>query len=310
MDSDHDLMVRERTGGLVPQGLTPFAGSERLRPDGRPRAELRKELRRVSNVRNAFWVMVTLLTPIAVVWAYAALDRWWLFPVAFVLMGATFPRFFILNHEAAHRLLFTNTAINDLIGEKIVGRIVLADGSGRYRKSHSRHHRDEFGPGEPDFGLYAGYPIASDSFRRKLTRDAFGRSALRIFKPFRLMLLFQAAIFAAFFVAGHPFLYPLLWILPWATYWRVVNRLRALAEHAGMTRSDDRRETTHHIEQNRIAAFFFVPFNTGFHLAHHVDSGVPWNNLPKLHRVLAEDGYLEGVTLHPNYRSFWRTLTP
>ena len=26
-----------------------------------------------------------------------------------------------------------------------------------------------------------------------------------------------------------------------------------------------------------------VPYNTGWHLAHHVDMGVPWRNLPELH---------------------------
>ena len=50
-----------------------------------------------------------------------------------------------------------------------------------------------------------------------------------------------------------------------------------------------------------------VPFNTGYHLAHHVDSGIPFRNLPRLQRALAEDGYLDGVPRHRSYRAFWRT---
>ena len=122
------------------------------------------------------------------------------------------------------------------------------------------------------------------------------------------MLGAQVLIFLAFLAVGQPWLYLWLWFLPWMTYWRVVNRLRALAEHAGMTRSDDRRETTHHIRQHWLPSAFFVPFNTGYHLAHHVDSGIPWRRLPALHEALVDDGYMDGVTEHRSYRSFWRTL--
>ena len=70
------------------------------------------------------------------------------------------------------------------------------------------------------------------------------------------------------------------------TVWRVINRLRSIAEHGGMTRSKDRRLTTHHVRQTWLARFWMVPFNTGWHLAHHVDMGVPWRNLPRLHAEL------------------------
>lgn len=43
------------------------------------------------------------------------------------------------------------------------------------------HHRQEFGPNEPDIALYANYPITRHSFRRKLMRDAFGITGI----PFR-----------------------------------------------------------------------------------------------------------------------------
>ena len=77
-----------------------------------------------------------------------------------------------------------------------------------------------------------------------------------------------------------------LWFVPWMTGWRVVNRLRSIAEHGGMQASSDRRQTTHHVRQNLLARFWIAPFNTGWHLAHHVDMGVPWRNLPQLHREL------------------------
>ena len=47
----------------------------------------------------------------------------------------------------------------------------------------------------------------------------------------------QVAVFAVFLLIGRPELYLLLWLLPWMTSWRVVNRLRAIAEHGGMEAS-------------------------------------------------------------------------
>ena len=92
-------------------------------------------------------------------------------------------RFYILHHEAAHRLLFSNRRLNDIIGINILGWIPFGTGTHAYRRGHSNHHRDEFGPNEPDFLLYSFYPITRSSFRRKMRRDATGVSAYRMLKP-------------------------------------------------------------------------------------------------------------------------------
>ena len=53
-----------------------------------------------------------------------------------------------------------------------------------------------------------------------------------------------------------------------------------------MERSADRRRTTHVIRQSWSPGCASCPYNTGWHLAHHVDMGVPWRNLPRLHAEL------------------------
>ena len=56
------------------------------------------------------------------------------------------------------------------------------------------------------------------------------------------ILAVQAAMWAAIWLAtGVWYAYLVLWFLPWMTCWRVVNRLRSIAEHGGMAHSDDRR---------------------------------------------------------------------
>ena len=100
-----------------------------------------------------------------------------------------------------------------------------------------------------------------------------------------------------------------VWVGSWATLWKVSNRLRSIAEHGGMVRSKDRRMTTHVIRQSRLARFWMVPYNTGWHLAHHVDMGVPWRNLPRLHDELVRSGWVTESITYPTYRAFWRAAS-
>ena len=98
---------------------------------------------------------------------------------------------------------------------------------------------------------------------------------------------------------GRWWIYPLLWWLPWMTQWRVINRLRAIAEHGGLrgaARTAGSPPTT--CASRWLARFWFVPYNTGWHLAHHVDMGVPFRNLPAFHAELERAGYVtEGTHL-------------
>ncbi len=317
----HDELVAQMTGGMVTYTPGDFTGSDLLRPDGRPRPHFRAELRQIDDARNALVVLGLAVWAVATVWAVAVLDSWWGVLGGMLSMGLVQLRMYILSHEAAHRLLFSKRTINDVVGINILGWLPLGTGTHHYRRGHANHHRDEFGPNEPDFLLYSFYPIVKASFRRKLRRDATGVSAYRLLKPrftglvkpeYRsISLRFfagQALVFALFALAGQPLLYLLLWIAPYLTFYQVQNRLRSIAEHGGMTRSDDRRETTHHVEQHWLPGFFMTPYGVGYHLAHHVDSGVPFRNLPKLHRALRDAGYLEGMTVWPNYRSLWKAL--
>lgn len=294
--------------------------SDRLTAQGRLIGELRADLRRIPDLRNALTVIGALGQTFGVIALAAWVDRpaGWL--VAFLLMCRGFALLAILGHEAAHRLLFSNRRVNDGVGKWLLSYpgFVPID---LYRRSHMAHHRDEMGPEEPDTGLYAGYPITPDSFRRKLTRDAVGISGWKNLKGLLravrnpraravalTILGVQAALLVAFTLAGWPQLYFFLWLAPWMTGWRVINRLRAIAEHGGMIRSADRRCTTHHVRQSWLPRFWMVPYNTGWHLAHHVDSGIPFRNLPRFHDELVAAGWIPAPLEYPSYRALWRAL--
>jgi len=295
--------------------------TERLTASGMPVPAVRAELRRIASVRNAGSVLLCWVQALGVVVVAARIAHPVAYAAAVVVQGASHARFAILGHEAAHKLLFTNKRLNDVVGRWLLAYPAFVPFEA-YRRSHFAHHKEEFGPNEPDMNLYVGYPITRSSLRRKLWRDARGTSGWKSLKPLFLALRSdtarpvaarilgtQVVLLAVATALGRPELYLGLWLLPWLTSWRVINRLRAIAEHGGMERSADRRRTTHHVRQSPLASFWIVPFNTGWHLAHHVDMGVPWRNLPKLHAELVAAGWVPPDLEYPSYRALWRALS-
>ena len=295
--------------------------SERLLANGMAIPELRRNFRKIENWRNVRAVTFAWLWTGALAFAGVRLGLWAVL-VVFALMGPMHARFAILMHEAAHKLLFTNKRANDVVGKWLIAYPAMVPIS-IYRRSHFAHHREEFGPDEPDMAFYSGYPCEPTDLRRRLWRDLIGVSGCKNFKSIVVattksssrsvassILGVQAVLFALFWIGtGAWWSYVVFWWLPWMTQWRVLNRLRAIAEHGGMLKSDDRRLTTHNVRQHWLARFWFVPYNTGWHLAHHVDMGVPWHNLPAYHRELQAAGYVtEGITFE-NYFDLWRSAS-
>ncbi|MGI8491864.1 MAG: fatty acid desaturase family protein [Acidimicrobiales bacterium] len=303
------LPRREATPDVLP--------TERLMISGKPVPEIRAELRRIPNARNVVAVVSTYLQSLGIIVAAVWIDKWWAYLLCFAVMGRAHAMFAALSHEAAHRLLFSRTKVNDWVGRWVVGypAFVITD---LYRRGHMAHHKDEFGPNEPDMNLYVGYPVSRASMRRKLIRDATGVSGWKnlagllrglrndlLAKHVRRVLAVQLVLIAASAISGRWWLYWGMWFLPWMTQWRVINRLRSIAEHGGMEHSDDRRRATHTVRQHVVARFFMVPYNIGWHLAHHVDMGIPWTKLPQFHDELVAAGY---ITPELEYRSYSELL--
>ena len=309
------------TTSLLPSVLP----TQRLTASGLAVAELRADLRRVVSWRNAVTVALMYVQSIGLLIAVdRAVERtgWWVLWVpTFFLMGRAHALLGILSHEGTHRLLFASQRWNDLVSNWMIAPLSFSSQEG-YRRSHMAHHRDPLGPGEPDKALYADYPVTEATLRRRLRRDLSGESGYKIVKgilrglskPVTRKAVIRIictqivlAVVLGYVVAW--WAWPALWFLPWMTVWRVLNRLRAIAEHGGMRNSKDERVTTHHVRQSLSARFWMVPYNTGWHIAHHVDAGVPWRNLPRFHRELVTAGYIVDGLEYPSYRALWRALS-
>jgi fatty acid desaturase len=307
---------------LPPSARPEVLPTDRLLPNGMARPEIRAELRRIDNGRNALSVAGLWATVAAIVGLAVWLDNPLVYVLAFVAMGPVYVRFAILMHEAAHKLLFTNKKVNDWVGTWLIAYPAFTPVT-VYRRVHFAHHKEEFGPHEPDLAYYGGYQCDRRTLVRRLLRDGVGISGWKNFVPLlrsvtkpstrRIggsILGVQALLWAVSFLAtGRWWIYPLLWWLPWMTQWRMLNRLRAIAEHGGLEKGDDRRVTTHHVRQHWPARLWLVPYNTGWHLAHHVDMGVPWRHLPAFHAELVRAGYVTEALTYPSYLALWRALS-
>jgi fatty acid desaturase len=314
-----------RLGGMAPtiDSLPRVIDNPSIGTDGRPVPELRAELRRIPSLLNAWSVLWCYGQNILILAAAVHINHIATWVIAFLLMGRMHAQFASLMHEAAHRLLFKHRGANDWVGNWLLGFPVITS-TPAYRRVHMAHHREEFGPDEPDIPLYANYPITAESFRRKLVRDATGQTGIKLFRNqlrgFRSpdvrvrrtllkMTLVQVIVIAAFFAVGHPWLYLTMFVLPYFTLWRVINRLRSIAEHGGLRADDDRRIATHSVVQHPIARFYLVPYNIGFHLAHHVDAGVPFRHLPKYHALLRDTRYVDDSYEYPSYGALWKAAS-
>ena len=264
----------------------------------------------------------------SVVFAAFAVVALWPNPLtvvaALLVIGARQLSCAAVMHDAAHRALFRNRALNDWAGNWLAAYPVWSD-MDRYRPYHLQHHARTGGPDDPDLGLVRPFPITVRSLLRKVWRDLSGQTGWKFAKAswqrsFARMrqdaaarsaaigaLVSNLVLFALLAVAGFPQLY-LLWVVAWMTTYTLVTRIRAIAEHA-MTPAafdpDDPLNNTRTVLARWWERFFIAPNRLNYHLEHHLLMTVPHYNLPRMHRMLAQRGALDGACVE---RSYWRIL--
>ena len=228
----------------------------------------------------------------------------------------------IVMHEAAHRTFLRDREWNDRIGNWFgaypIGGDVLP-----YRNYHLIHHAKTGTEQDPDLSLTKPFPISKQSFWRKVWRDLSGQTGWKQltggFKrdlglgtkrtqrnqglrpgekpdvgwhkvaPF---FISNFAIFAVPAAFGRPELY-LLWLVALLTTYRLVLRIRSIAEHAMSGPAEDPLRNTRTTRVSWLERVFLAPNFVNFHLEHHLLMTVPHYNLPRMHERLRESGILE-----------------
>jgi fatty acid desaturase len=315
---------------------TSKAGAVLLRNALTP--EERKALLEIDPLRS--WCMVA--SNWVLIFAAMALVAWAPNPltiiVALFVIGARQLGMAVVMHEAAHRTVFRNRRLNDWVGNWLAAYPVWAEVA-PYRTYHLTHHSRTGTDQDPDLGLAAPFPITKDSFRRKVWRDLSGQTGWKQARAvFRRdvglsrgrnqrslgmnegeqpdvgwhklvpVVVTNGVLLGLLTLAGYPALY-LLWVGAWFTTYRLITRIRSIAEHGMVPDRLDPLRNTRTVLVRWWERLLLAPNRVNFHLEHHLLMTVPNHSLPRLHRLLRARGALDETCLTKGYAAVLRLAT-
>ncbi|MGV6802136.1 MAG: fatty acid desaturase [bacterium] len=261
---------------------------------------------------------------IAVAMALVAI---WPNPVTYILavmtVGTRQLGLAILMHEAAHGALAQNKHLNHFLGHWLCAAPIGVHLEA-YRRYHLNHHKYVQGPDDPDLPLAAKFPTTGKSLRRKFIRDITGQTFLKQRLNIRLNtsrddietpdlaisnnknglrdhLIFNSGLFIALALIGYWWLFPALWLVALATWFPLVTRIRNIAEHGCVVKSDDplaHARTTH---ANWWERLFIAPYWVHYHSEHHAFMHLPCYRLAAAHRLLKAKGLGDRIIQAKSY---------
>ena len=244
------------------------------------------------------WALIAAAFAMAIIWTNPFTTL-----LGVLLLGGRQLGLGVLMHDCAHFSLFKSKPVNDFIGHWLCGAPINASVY-EYRDYHLKHHRHAGAEQDPDRWFVAKYPVEKASLRRKLLRDATGRTGVRDFvfnlKRFRLAknypwIIFHVVLISILTVSGAPWAYLMWWAAELFIH-PALTRIRQIGEHGVAINRDslDPRDNTSTTLASWWERLFIAPNNVHYHLEHHQFAAVPGYNLPKLHKLLAGRGYYDG----------------
>ncbi len=275
-----------------------------------------RNLSRRSDLWGA-WLTLHVWGTIIAAWAMAIL---WTNPLtiilAILLVGSRQHGMAILMHDAAHGVLFKTRAINEFVGQWLLGAPYGGDMQS-YRHYHLKHHRYTQSEDDPDLPLSSKFPVSKASLCRKFIRDLTGQTFLRLRMASRKaaaepgMEAFQKTLplptlitnivtFGVLTALGHWWVYPVLWLLPLMTWFMVVLRNRNIAEHALTTTDGNMLTQARTTHANWLARVFLAPYWVNYHVEHHAYMYVPCWQYVGLHRAMID--HHGDMEMQPSYR--------
>jgi fatty acid desaturase len=274
--------------------------------------------------------IATLVVNWGLVFASFALVGWSANPLTILLalfvIGGRQLGCAIVMHEAAHRTFLSNRKWNDWVGNWLAAYPIWSDVL-PYRSYHLVHHAKTGTEADPDLSLTRPFPISRESFWRKVWRDLSGQTGWKQIKlTFKRdvgignrpnqrtqglktgekpdvgwhklvpVVVSNGVILGILALFGRPELY-LLWPIALLTTYRLVIRIRSIAEHAMCGPAENALQNTRTTKASWWERLFLAPNFVNYHLEHHLLMTVPHYNLPKMHAMLRRKGLLEDATV-------------
>jgi fatty acid desaturase len=243
---------------------------------------------------------------------------YWLYPLAFVVVGSRFHGLEAMMHEATHYRLHPNKKVNEFIGELTVWP--LGNSLFLYRElRHFAHHKNigtkrdshilqsyekrssEFDIPKPVSKLLAScllvairFPLEvwfGQMYQTAKFLPLFSKRLGTVWIGFQLIVI--ASVITGSIIYGPIvariyllyFVLPLIWIAVFSRY------LRLLAEHFGIPAAQPNSISGSETRTVLVAwpiRVIFWPHNLNYHTEHHWFPSVPFYNLPTLHALLKE----------------------
>jgi len=249
---------------------------------------------------------------------------------------------------AERQRLFRRRGLNDAVGRAIgmAGAISMCT----YRVIHRLHHNNLYTEEDPDTAIHGGYPRGTAYLWKKLAQDIVGWNAWKTFAYFfgapaindqtqraarplddTSPQLRRSARIDRWFVVAFQLLAPLacfalggwrglaqyaaFWLVPMLTILQPILRLRAICEHGATTDFSSpltaaRSNRTGGSAANVLGRALLFPHHVNYHLEHHLYPAVPHYRLPRLHRLLAEKGALDGAEVRDLGATFELIFAP
>lgn len=259
------------------------------------------------NLKILFFIMLWVVAGYVLVNTGSVLIR----PVLYFLVACAMVGLPIIMHESNHNLLFKNQFLNRWVGF-ICGLPGLVSVTA-YRTVHLAHHANTGTEDDPDnmenstpksvpivlfYYLFLVLGAYLYIFHVAFSGFKLGDSVKR--RKIAVEYLIIGVVYTLVFWAV-PFEYILhLWLIPLLIGVQLTN-VRGLAEH-GLTTHNNPFTDTRCVESNRFVSFMMS--NLNYHLDHHLFPGVPWYNLPKLHKLLEDEYKAAGASVYPSYTEF------
>ena len=280
-----------------------------------------------NNWLGASIILFDWLVIIGVFFLAAAFPNPLVILLVIILLGGRHQGFGVIVHETGHRSLFESQALNDFCGKWLSGYWIFSDKED-YMKGHLKHHQEAGTQRDPDLSNYQAYPVSRRSLQRKITRDVTGQVGWRRIKSIvrsiqhlgdlkphirqtvLRSLLVNVAMLAVVTALGHPWLY-ILWVVAFMTSHMLVARIRQISEHAAVPDqfSPDPRLNTRTMYISPLERLLISPHQVSYHLEHHLMASIPIYRLKRLHEILLDKGYYEGVEFPRGYFNLLRRVT-
>lgn len=283
-----------------------------------------KPLFKIKSRQHATSMLVDWGLIFLAIYAYFQFPTPWMYFISVLVIGARMHALAILMHDATHYRFLKNRMLNDLFSNLFIMYPIFSSIE-IYRKNHLAHHQNLNTEEDPDWVAKLGkraftFPKSKLEFFLMLgsyiilyqgMMDSIwfikrfgGNKKIQVSKTEGKLIkwAFYLTLFGTITWLGVWKYYLLFWMIPYLTTFFMFQYIRSVAEHFGGLTYDNLLTSTRTVKPNLLERFFISPHHVGYHLEHHLYPGVPFYNLPKLHRLLIkQEGYVEKAHLTEGY---------